>query len=265
LGRGQVALAQIEQLGMKLTPEQPGEALLSQPVEQPRTFEKIELAGITHTYRHERDDEKFTLGPINLTLQPGELLFLVGGNGSGKTTLAKLLTGLYTPESGEVRLNGKPVSSETLKAYRQHFASVFFDFHVFDSLLGLSSPELRKQGERYLEQLHLNHKVRIQEDGKLSTTQLSQGQRKRLALLVAYLEDRPLYVFDEWAADQDPSFKEIFYKQILPDLKERGKAVFVISHDDRYFHLADRLVRLESGQIISDLRMEATEPKALRA
>jgi putative ATP-binding cassette transporter len=267
LRRAEVSMMQIEQLGMKLTPERSGDPSLALQADmaQPSTFDSLELTGITHTYRHEKDDEKFTLGPINLTLQPGELLFLVGGNGSGKTTLAKLLTGLYTPETGEIRLNGKPVTAEALDSYRQHFASVFFDFCVFDRLLGLSSPELLKQAEHYLEQLHLNHKVRIQEGGKLSTTQLSQGQRKRLALLVAYLEDRPVYVFDEWAADQDPMFKEIFYKQILPDMKKRGKAVFVISHDDRYFHLADRLVRLEAGQIISNLRTDAKQPDALSA
>ncbi|MGB3138144.1 MAG: hypothetical protein WBG38_15900 [Nodosilinea sp.] len=82
----------------------------------------------------------------------------------------------------------------------------------------------------------------------LSTLDLSQGQRKRLALLTAYLEDRPVYLFDEWASDQDPLFREVFYKQILLELKQRGKTVLVISHDDRYFYLADQLVKLEYGQ-----------------
>jgi len=103
----------------------------------------------------------------------------------------------------------------------------------------------------YLTQLHLERKVLLV-DGALSTTALSQGQRKRLALLTAWLEERPIYVFDEWAADQDPTFKRVFYEELLPELRRAGRTVLVISHDDRYFHLADRLLRLESGQLRED-------------
>jgi putative ATP-binding cassette transporter len=110
---------------------------------------------------------------------------------------------------------------------------------------------LDERAFKYLSQLQLNHKVQVK-DGTLSTTELSQGQRKRLALLAAYLEDRPIYVFDEWAADQDPHFKEIFYRQLLPELKARGKALLVISHDDRYYHLADRLIKIDYGQVVQD-------------
>ncbi|MBZ4423314.1 cyclic peptide export ABC transporter [Myxococcus sp. RHSTA-1-4] len=251
--RAEVALAQIEKLGLSLTTEQgtAGTALPEDTREPPRTFERLELVGVTHVYRNERDGEQFTLGPIDLSLRRGELLFLVGGNGSGKTTLAKVLCGLYTAESGELRVDGRSVTSEGLDDYRQLFSAVFFDFFLFERLLGLSSPEMLRQARDYLERLHLDKKVQVNEAGALSTVALSQGQRKRLALMVAYLEDRPVYLFDEWAADQDPQFKEVFYKQLLPDLKARGKAVVVISHDDRYFHLADRLVRIESGQLVN--------------
>ncbi len=255
--RSEVAIAQIEKLGAKLTPESTLVQALSegQPANEPqRTFERIDLVGVTHTYRNEKDDEKFTVGPISTSLRKGELLFVIGGNGSGKTSMAKLLTGLYMPESGEVLVDGKPVTAETVDDYRQHFAAIFFDFHVFDRLLGLSSPELLAKASVYLQELQIDHKVTIGKNGELSTTSLSQGQRKRLALLAAYLEDRAVYLFDEWAADQDPTFREVFYKRILPDLKERGKAVVVISHDDRYFHMADRILQLEMGQVVSDAR-----------
>jgi len=255
LSRGNVALAQLEQLGLKLVPETSVQKALPAGMrERPRSLEKIELVGLTHSYGHDRDDEKFTLGPISTSLNRGELIFLVGGNGSGKTTLAKLMTGLYSPEGGEIRVDGRRVQPEELDEYRQHFSAVFFDFFLFERLLGIASPELLQQARHYLEQLHLDQKVRIDEQGRLSNTALSQGQRKRLALLAAYLEDRPVYMFDEWAADQDPMFKEVFYKKLLPDLRGRGKTVLVISHDDRYFHLADRVLRLESGQLIADTR-----------
>ena len=122
---------------------------------------------------------------------------------------------------------------------------------MFDRLLGLDKPNLDSQAQAYLNQLQLDHKVQVKA-GVLSTTALSQGQRKRLALLTAYLENRPVYVFDEWASDQDPLFKKIFYTQLLPDLKTQGKVVLVVSHDDRYFHLANRIVKIDYGQVVAD-------------
>ncbi len=206
---------------------------------------------MVHSYHCEAEDSKFVLGPIDLSFQPGELVFLVGGNGSGKSTLAKILTGLYLPEAGEILLDGKPVDHKNRDQYRQLFSAVFADFYLFDSLIGLRGSDLDAKARQYLKLLHLNHKVSVQ-NGALSTTAVSQGQRKRLALLTAYLEDRPFYLFDEWASDQDPYFKKIFYTQLLPELKARGKTVLVITHDDRYFDLADRIIKLDYGKIVTD-------------
>jgi putative ATP-binding cassette transporter len=210
----------------------------------------LELRRVTHTYP-QTEDRNFVLGPIDLTLRPAEIVFIVGGNGSGKSTLAKLLTGLYAPEGGELFFDGKQITNANREWYRQHFSAVFADFYLFDRLLGIDAPNLDAQAQAYLKQLHLDHKVRII-DGQLSTTQLSQGQRKRLTLLTAYLEDRPIYLFDEWASDQDPVFRELFYREFLPKLKHQGKTVLVISHDDHYFQVADRIIKLDYGQIEYD-------------
>ncbi|SFU37761.1 cyclic peptide export ABC transporter [Nitrosospira multiformis] len=209
-------------------------------------LEFIALQGVLHRYYHEQSDELFTLGPIDLDFRPGEITFLVGGNGSGKTTLAKLLVGLYPPEEGQIVFNGKVVDETNRDRYRQLFSTVFSDFHLFDRLLETGRVDLDDEGNRLLAKLHLQNKVKVQ-NGAFTTLALSQGQRKRLALVVAYLENRPFFIFDEWAADQDPVFKEVFYRELLPELRAMGKAVLVISHDDRYFHLADRLIRMESG------------------
>jgi putative ATP-binding cassette transporter len=203
---------------------------------------------VTHHYYREREDDHFMLGPIDLTFRPGELVFLVGGNGSGKSTLAKVITGLYPPAGGEIRLNGRRIDEHNRDDYRQYFSAVFSDYFLFDRIVGVGGNGADERARDYLVRLHLDHKVSIAE-GEFSTTQLSQGQRKRLALLCAYLEDRPFYVFDEWASDQDPLFKEVFYTQLLPELRSRGKAVLVITHDDRYFGCADRLIRLDYGKI----------------
>lgn len=211
-------------------------------------FEGLALRDVSHRYYHEGMDDLFTLGPISLAFAPGQINYLVGGNGSGKTTLAKLLVGLYEPEEGSTILNGREISTADRNAYRQLFSSVFSDFHLFDRLLDVSSVEHDARGNALLRKFHLQHKVQVR-DGAFTTRALSQGQRKRLALVVAYMEDRPFLVFDEWAADQDPVFKEVFYRELLPELKSQGKTLLVITHDDRYFNLADRLIRMENGQI----------------
>ncbi len=246
-GRASASLAKVEKLGMSLAAHSREECPLLQP-EPATAFSRLELVGVTRSYQHEKDDTNFVLGPAHLVFRPGELVFLVGGNGSGKTTLAKIITGLYPPESGEIRLDGRAITDANRDDYRQLFSAVFADFFLFENLLGLHAADLDAQARDYLAQLHLDHKVRVR-DGRLSTTKLSQGQRKRLALLTAYLEDRPFYVFDEWASDQDPLFKDLFYTQLLPELKARGKAVLVITHDDPYFHLADRLLKLDYGKL----------------
>jgi putative pyoverdin transport system ATP-binding/permease protein len=197
------------------------------------------------------EEQGFLFGPITLSVKAGDLVFIVGSNGSGKSTLAKLITGLYTPQSGTVCLNGEVITASNVEWYRQHFAATFSDVYLFEDCLGLNNPNLDQEVERYLKDLQLNHKVTVK-DGVLSTINLSQGQKKRLALLSAFLEDRPIYLFDEWASDQDPAFREIFYEQILPQLRNRNKIVIVITHDDRYFHLASHLIKLDYGQVEFD-------------
>jgi putative ATP-binding cassette transporter len=249
LGRGRISLQKIDDLGFSLAPL-PSSVTPAQEAPRP-ALRQIDLVGVVHSYFSERDEKEFTLGPIDLTLRPGELLFLVGGNGSGKTTLAKVLAGLYTPTQGEIRFNGEKVEAARIDEYRQNFAAIFSDFHLFEALLGLRPIEgnFDRTVRRYLARLQLERKVEVT-NGVLSTTSLSQGQRKRLALLTAFLEERPVYVFDEWAADQDPEFREFFYRTLLPELRAAGRAVLVISHDDRYFDLADRLVKLDYGKVV---------------
>lgn len=258
-GRANVALEKVEKLGVSLA-SQPSEEFSNQPPENESGFERLKLVQVTHSYHHEKEDKNFMIGPVNLEFCPGELVFLVGGNGSGKSTLAKIITGLYPPETGAIYLDGQPVTDRNRDDYRQLFSGVFADFYLFENLIGLDTTNLDEQARSFLVQLHLQHKVKIK-NGVFSTTSLSSGQRKRLALLTAYLEDRPFYLFDEWASDQDPLFKEIFYTQLLPKLKARGKTVLVITHDDKYFHLADRLLKLADGKLV----LQKNEPEVLES
>ncbi|MEH1855641.1 MAG: cyclic peptide export ABC transporter [Nostoc sp.] len=248
LSKASIALQKIESLGLSLASRT---EISTVPPALKSDWHRLKFKSVTHIYYTDKEDNSFIFGPIDLTLYPQELVFIVGGNGSGKSTLAKLITGLYIPEKGEILFDDELISEQNREWYRQHFSVVFSDFYLFEELLGLKNSDLDEQAKKYLKQLQLDHKVKV-ENGQLSTTALSQGQRKRLALLTAYLEDRPIYLFDEWAADQDPVFKEIFYTQLLPELRSRGKTMLVISHDDRYFHLADRIIKLDYGKIEYD-------------
>lgn len=254
LERGQVALDNIERLGISLdvcTEDVQTRELVGL---EPESSPIVQWTDVVFSYGQDNDAETpFTLGPISLELCPGELVFIIGGNGSGKSTLVKVLSGLYQPLRGDVRLAGTMITDANREWYREHFSVIFSDFYLFKKLLGHSDSQVHSLAPQYLRLLHLDHKVTVR-DRTFSTLDLSQGQRKRLALITAYLEDRSIYVFDEWAADQDPQYKEVFYKTLLPDLRSRGKTVIVITHDDRYFHLGNQVIKLDDGKVVEHVK-----------
>jgi putative ATP-binding cassette transporter len=185
--------------------------------------------------------EHFNLArSILVSVKPNELLFIVGGNGSGKSTLLKILVGLYAPETGRILLDGEIVHREDLPVYRSLFPIIFTDFHLFDRLYGLQNID-QHVVEDLLAAMRLEHVTRI-EDGRFQSTDLSTGQKKRLALIVALLEHRPVLVFDEVAADQDQGFRKYFYEVLLPQLQSEGKTIVAVTHDDHYFHVANRVL-----------------------
>lgn len=210
-------------------------------------FASITFEGIGFVYRDTAQENGFSTGPWSLELHRGEQLYLLGGNGSGKSTALKLMSGLYPLNCGSIRVDGTAVTAETMQEYRELFSCIFPDFHLFDRLHGLEdvTPE---QVHTLIDRMELSDKVSYAA-GCFSTQDLSSGQRKRLAMIVALLEDREIYFFDEWAADQDAHFREAFYTEILPELKQRGKTVVVVTHDDRFWHLCDRAVTLDLGQM----------------
>lgn len=220
------------------------------------SFSTLALRNVSFGYK----GNDFSVGPVDFELRRGELIFVIGGNGSGKSTFANLLTGLYQPHSGELLVDGKPVSSARMSDYRMLFSAVFSDFCVFRQLLAGSGQvaDVSKIDE-WLDRLDMRHKVSI-EQGVLSSVDFSQGQKKRLALMLAALEDRECLLLDEWAADQDPQFRHIFYTDILPYLSRQGKTIIAITHDDHYFDSADRILKMDAGHL-KELGVE--ERKAL--
>jgi putative ATP-binding cassette transporter len=218
--------------------------------EPPASFKSLVLDGIVYSHRGPDGTTVFTLGPCDLTLAAGEMVFIVGGNGSGKSTLMRVLTRLYAATAGAIVWDGVLVEDANAARYRNLFSAVYADFHLFDRLYGMADvdPERIRQ---LLATVGLAHKIRY-EEGRFSTVDLSTGQRKRLALVVALIEDRPIYVLDEVSADQDPGFRRRYYEEFLPALRARGKTLIVVSHDERYFHLADRVITMEDGLFTQD-------------
>ncbi len=212
------------------------------------SFEQIRLDALSFSYTDQYGTPLFTVGPVNLTVRKGEIIFIVGGNGSGKSTLLKLLTGLYYPNEGSIRLDDLTVDKTVYQSYREMFSIIFSEFHVFDRLYGLreTDPDRVRSLIRLME---LEKKTDVV-DGGFTNIKLSTGQRKRLAMIVALLESRPICVFDEWAADQDPIFRKYFYEVLLNDLRSRGKTIIAVSHDDRYFGFADRVLKMEYGKFV---------------
>ncbi|WP_233420799.1 cyclic peptide export ABC transporter [Xenorhabdus nematophila] len=230
----------------------------SSKTEEFREWSQISLRSVSFQYAGEGNS--FSVGPINLEIQRGEIIIIKGGNGSGKSTFAKLLIGLLNQSNGDIFIDNKLINKDNRDNYLNMYSVIHSDFYLFDTVINrkgeLADDELTRQ---YLNKLDLAGKVTVK-NGKLSTTKLSHGQRKRLALVISYLEDAPIYLFDEWAADQDPNYRGFFYNELLAEMKLNGKTVIVISHDDKYFHVADRVITMDNG-LVESIEINNNTPK----
>jgi len=243
LASANAAAENIYALEAKLT--QPGK-----PAQRTRRkidqFKTITFCNVFYSYQDASGAHPFSVGPINLTIQAGEMLFVSGGNGSGKSTFLKLLTALYYPISGVIKIDDAILDENNREAYRNLFSVIFTDYHLFKKIHGLKNVDPGRIN-RLLEDLELSGKTSFTGE-EFETVDLSTGQKKRLALLVSLLEDKSIYIFDEWAADQDPAFRRKFYEDMLPALKKAGKTIIAVTHDDKYFDIADRQLKMAEGR-----------------
>ncbi len=214
--------------------------------ERRENFQTLSLNNIRFAYRHGENGNGFCVGPLKATLEAGKIHFITGGNGSGKSTLLKLITGLYEPDGGNFTLDGAVIK---MANERHRFSAIFSDFHLFEELHGLDEIDPARVRD-LLAKMGLSEKTRY-EDKRFTHIDLSNGQKKRLALIAMLLEDKPILVFDEWAADQAPRFRQYFYEKLLPSFTAQGKTVIAVTHDDNYFHAADRMLAMEDGKIIN--------------
>ncbi|MGZ4977204.1 MAG: cyclic peptide export ABC transporter [Methylobacter sp.] len=243
--RANVAVENIYQLEHEIDSSSKVQQLLSP---QAPVFESLEFEQVSFSYPQQSESSAFGVGPLNFKINKGETLFIVGGNGSGKSTLLKLLVGLYYPLEGNIYINDKLLEADDYINYRELYSTIFTDFHLFDRLYGIEDIDSSCVDD-LLKTMGLSKKTTFKNNG-FSNTDLSTGQKKRLAYIASVLEDKQIYIFDEWAADQDPEFRQYFYEVLLKDLKAKGKTVIAVSHDDRYFSAADNVIKIEYGRII---------------
>ncbi len=244
ISRGQIALHKIRDVVNVLHQEKTSRESI--PINE---WDSLMLDNLSYEYLSV-DGESFKIENISFTVKKGEIVYLAGGNGSGKSTLAKIISMHYIPSRGALIMGDMRIDSNNIEAARQAVGAIFSDFYLFPAIYGYRK-EHKPFADEYLKMLGLDHKVTVNDEGKYSTLLLSDGQKKRIALLTILLEDKDIYVFDEWASDQDPQYKKIFYEIILPELKLKNKAVVVVTHDDAYFHNADKIVYMDYGKVKS--------------
>jgi putative ATP-binding cassette transporter len=218
-----------------------------QPADQmeKQTFSSINFQGIAFLYQDNTKNLQFKLGPLDMSIHHNEIIFIVGGNGSGKSTLLKLITGLYFPHEGTTLIDNE---KNTMDQHRNLFSAIFTDVHLFKRLYGIDQSK-HTEVKKYLKMMQIDHVVTYEND-RFNTLELSSGQKKRLAMVVALMEDKPIYIFDEWAAEQSPQFKSFFYDTLLPDLKLKGKTIISVNHDPHFEDAADRIYYLVDGKIV---------------
>jgi cyclic peptide transporter len=260
--RTKIAMERINQLNDEVQSEIIDEVGFAENKQKVAVFESLELDNVAFEYPKERTNGSFAIGPLNFDLKRGEVVFITGGNGSGKSTFVNVLTGLYKPASGSIYLNGSKISSEEYCFFSDKITAIFTDHFLFSENydefeLNEANPTLKK----YIDALKLSTVVKFQENKNIIENKLSKGQQKRLAMIYAMMEDREIMLLDEWAAEQDPEFRAYFYKELIPILKTSGKTIIAITHDDKYFKCADRIVKFDYGKIAADERVlhERTE------
>lgn len=246
LSQANASALELEQLEKRLSLETRSPTKDSAAISYP-DIASIRLEDISYTYPSTNGDSAFLMGPVSYEFLAGHVYFIRGNNGSGKSTLMRTLIGLSNPDSGRIYINDKMVQLPANSNYRDKFSVVFSDFHLFKRLYGVSnfSTELFDEVVKILE---MEGKIELH-DKIFSNLNLSTGQKKRIALLVALLEGKSVIVLDEWASDQDPGFRKHFYEEIIPGLRSIGKTIIAITHDDQYFEVADHMLTMDQGKL----------------
>ncbi|MBD0254870.1 MAG: cyclic peptide export ABC transporter [Cytophagales bacterium] len=216
-------------------------------------FEQLEFRDVVYEYTDSQRQNTFVVGPLNLRIAKGELIFVTGGNGSGKSTFVNLVTGLYPPQSGSVWFNGRRLTENDYHDFRDKVSAIFTSHYLMgENYDGFDFTAQAGALQKHIDAMRLADIAQVDYSRNIISRNLSKGQQKRVMMILALLEDKDILVLDEWAAEQDPHFRAYFYHTFIPELQRRGKTIIAVTHDDDYFKCADRLIRFDYGRIVSD-------------
>ena len=204
-------------------------------------------------------DEVVALASATLTVAAGEIVALLGPSGSGKTTLCSIAGGLLTASKGKVVVGGQDIthySQKQLSTFRQETVGFVFqavnlvpfltareNLLVVDELGRRTGKAARDRADQLLDELGLGDRARN------LPSQLSGGQRQRVAIGRALMNEPELVLFDEPTSALDTKIGEQVMELIRSEMKSRGTAAIVVTHDERIVHYADRTVHIVDGRL----------------
>ena len=218
----------------------------------------LRLRGVRKVYPM-ADEEVVALDHADLEVTTDEIVALVGPSGSGKTTVCSIAGGLLTPTAGEVLVGGEDISGyspKQLTRFRQNTVGFVFqsvnlvpfltareNLLVVDELGRRTGNTARKRADQLLDELGLADR------GKNLPAQLSGGQRQRVAIGRALMNDPEIVLFDEPTSALDTHLGEQVMELIRREMKDRGTAAIVVTHDERMTHYCDRVAHIVDGTI----------------
>jgi putative ABC transport system ATP-binding protein len=210
---------------------------------------------------------------IDLDIRPGELTFLVGESGSGKTTLISIMAGIMYPTEGSVSVFDTPIydlGENGLVTFRlNNIGFIFQQYNLIPTLTAAENAgvplvaaavgrtEAVERGRQVLEQLNIGDLA------ERLPRQMSGGQQQRVAIARALVHDPRLIVCDEPTAALDASSGRRVMDLLSEVAIQPDRAVIIVTHDNRVFDLADRIIEMEDGRISGDRRPDKTKPMEL--
>jgi putative ABC transport system ATP-binding protein len=224
------------------------------------TVAPITVNGLNHYYG-ERELRRQALFDISVEIREGEIVILTGPSGSGKSTLLTLIGALRSAQEGSIRLLGHELqgsSEQTLVAARQHIGYIFQAHNLLEALTALQNvqvplqvhneldnEDIEKQAKHTLEAVGLGDKLQSH------PSELSGGERQRVAIARALVVNPKILLADEATASLDKQTGRTVINLIKQLAQERGVTVVLVTHDNRILDVADRILTLEDGRLIS--------------
>ena len=211
-------------------------------------------------------DTRVILDSVNLTIQDGETLVILGGSGSGKSTLLRLLIGLQRPTSGQIIVDGVDVttlSEEEFNKVRQKMGMVFQQFNLFPNMtvmenITLSPIKTKGESKEVAEKraLELLEKVGLPDKAKAYPQSLSGGQQQRIAIARGLAMEPDVLLFDEPTSALDPEMVgEVL--AVMQDLAKSGMTMVIVTHEMGFAReVADRVIFMADGVVVEDGRPE---------